>query len=81
MLLLKTDEENFKAQFDELLRRGHMDMENVSKIVGGIISEIKSEGNGALKRHIEKFDKWHHFQRAIYQIFQYVFLKRHYPHF
>ncbi|WP_041957773.1 histidinol dehydrogenase [Sulfurospirillum arsenophilum] len=59
MLLLKTNEQNFKAQFDELLRRGHMDMENVSKIVSTIIAEIKAEGNGALKNHIEKFDKWH----------------------
>ncbi|NCD11599.1 MAG: histidinol dehydrogenase [Epsilonproteobacteria bacterium] len=59
MLLLKTNEANFKAQFDELLRRGHMDMENVSKIVLNIIAEIKAEGNGALKNHIEKFDKWH----------------------
>lgn len=59
MLLLKTNEPNFKAQFDELLRRGHMDMENVSKIVLNIIAEIKAEGNGALKNHIEKFDKWH----------------------
>ncbi|WP_333804435.1 histidinol dehydrogenase [Sulfurospirillum sp.] len=59
MLLLKTDEQNFKAQFDELLRRGHMDMENVSKIVSNIIAEIKAEGNGALRNHIEKFDKWH----------------------
>jgi len=58
MLLLKTNEPNFKAQFDELLRRGHMDMENVSKIVLNIIAEIKTEGNGALKNHIEKFDKW-----------------------
>ncbi|NCC11670.1 MAG: histidinol dehydrogenase, partial [Bacteroidia bacterium] len=59
MLLLKTNEENFKAQFDELLRRGHMDMENVSKIVLTIIAEIKEQGNGAVKEHIEKFDKWH----------------------
>ena len=59
MLLLKTNEQNFKAQFDELLRRGHMDMENVSKIVSNIIAEIKAEGNSALKNHIEKFDKWH----------------------
>jgi len=59
MLLLKTNEPNFQAQFDELLRRGNMDMENVSKIVGGILSEIKAEGNSALKNHIEKFDKWH----------------------
>ena len=58
MLLLKTNEPNFKAQFDELLRRGHMDMENVSKIVLNIIAEIKAEGNGALKNHIEKFDQW-----------------------
>ena len=59
MLLLKTDEQNFQDQFNELLRRGNMDMENVSKIVLNIIAEIKAEGNGALKTHIEKFDKWH----------------------
>ncbi|KFL33637.1 MULTISPECIES: histidinol dehydrogenase [unclassified Sulfurospirillum] len=59
MLLLKTNEPTFQAKFDELLRRGNMDMENVSKIVGGILSEIKAEGNSALKNHIEKFDKWH----------------------
>ena len=59
MLLLKTNDQNFKAQFNELLRRGHMDMENVSKIVLNIIAEIKAEGNSALKNHIVKFDKWH----------------------
>lgn len=59
MLLLKTNDTNFQAQFDELLRRGHMDMENVSKIVLNIIAEIKEQGNGALKKHIEKFDQWH----------------------
>jgi len=58
MLLLKTSDPHFKATFDTLLKRGNMDMENVSKIVSGIITEIKSEGNVALKRHIEKFDKW-----------------------
>lgn len=59
MLLLKTNEQNFQGQFNELLRRGNMDMENVSKIVLNIIAEIKADGNGALKNHIEKFDKWH----------------------
>lgn len=59
MLLLKTESADFQKQFDELLKRGHMDMENVSKIVGGILSEIKNDGNAALKNHIEKFDKWH----------------------
>lgn len=59
MLLLKSNEQTFQAQFTELLKRGHMDMENVSKIVSNIIFEIKTEGNTALKRHIEKFDTWH----------------------
>jgi histidinol dehydrogenase len=55
---IKTSDENFKQEFDELLKRGHMDMDNVSKIVLNIISEIKKDGNNALKSHIEKFDKW-----------------------
>jgi len=58
MLILKTTDENFQTQFDELLKRGQMDMDNVSKIVSTIISDIKSSGNNALKEHIEKFDKW-----------------------
>lgn len=59
MLLLQTNTAQFKIQFEELLKRGNMDMENVSKIVETILSEIKTEGNHALKQHIEKFDKWH----------------------
>lgn len=59
MLLLKTTDENFQTQFNELLKRGQMDMDNVSKIVSTIIADIKSSGNNALKEHIEKFDKWH----------------------
>ncbi len=59
MLLLKTDTPNFNAHFEELLRRGHMDMDNVSQIVSTILTEIKTQGNGALKVHVEKFDQWH----------------------
>lgn len=59
MQLLKTTDENFQTQFNELLKRGQMDMDNVSKIVSTIIADIKSSGNNALKEHIEKFDKWH----------------------
>lgn len=58
MKQIKTNDKNFKQEFDELLKRGHMDMDNVSKIVLNIISEIKKDGNNALKSHIEKFDKW-----------------------
>ena len=58
MKQIKTNDKNFKQEFDELLKRGHMDMDNVSKIVLDIISEIKKDGNEALKTHIEKFDRW-----------------------
>ena len=49
MQLLKTTDENFKDKFDELLKRGQMDMEHVSKIVSAIIAEIKKDGNSALQ--------------------------------
>jgi len=58
MKQIKTSDNDFKEKFDELLKRGHMDMDNVSKIVLNIISEIKQDGNEALKAHIEKFDRW-----------------------
>jgi len=58
MKQINTTDKNFKQEFNELLKRGHMDMDNVSKIVLNIISEIKKDGNEALKIHIEKFDKW-----------------------
>ncbi|MDD2791131.1 MAG: histidinol dehydrogenase [Sulfurimonas sp.] len=58
MIFAKTTDTNFQENFQELLGRGKMDMEHVSVIVGNIISEIKSEKNVALKRHIAKFDKW-----------------------
>jgi histidinol dehydrogenase len=58
MIFVKTGDANFKENFEELLGRGKMDMAHVSTIVGDIISEIKLEKNGALKRHIAKFDNW-----------------------
>jgi histidinol dehydrogenase len=58
MIFTNSKSSNFKAEFDELLSRGKMDIASVSAIVGNIIGEIKSEKNEALKRHIAKFDKW-----------------------
>jgi len=58
MMFVTTSDQNFQTNFDELLQRGKMDIANVSTIVNGIIEEIKSEGNEALKRHIQKFDNW-----------------------
>jgi histidinol dehydrogenase len=58
MKILYSDDRNFKSEFDELLNRGKMDIDSVSGIVSSIISEIKEDGDEAIKRHILKFDKW-----------------------
>ena len=58
MLQIKTNDKNFKTQFSKLLDRGKMDIDNVSKIVEVIINEIRTEGNHAIKKHVQKFDKW-----------------------
>jgi histidinol dehydrogenase len=58
MIFTTTSSDAFKAEFDELLTRGKMDMAQVSAIVGNIIDEIKKDKNTALKEHISKFDGW-----------------------
>jgi len=58
MQLMKTVDEGFKKDFDALLTRGAMDMESVTQIVAGMIKEIRTEGNAALRRHIACFDRW-----------------------
>jgi len=58
MIFTDTKNNNFQAEFQELLKRGKMDMEHVGSIVGDIISQIKQEKNNALFRHISKFDNW-----------------------
>jgi histidinol dehydrogenase len=58
MIFTNSKNSGFKAEFEELLGRGKMDIAQVSAIVGNIINEIKSDKNEALKSHIAKFDKW-----------------------
>ena len=58
MKIINTKNANFKAEFDAILARANSDIKGVSSIVMNIIEEIVKEGNTALKRHIEKFDKW-----------------------
>lgn len=58
MVFTSTTAADFDTLFAELLARGQMDIEHVTSIVSGIIKEIKTEKNGALKRHIAKFDQW-----------------------
>ncbi len=58
MMVLKTSDADFQANFDSLLGRGKVDIAGVSSIVGKILDEIKNDGNEALKKHIAKFDAW-----------------------
>lgn len=58
MKIINTKDANFKSEFDAILARANSDIKGVSTIVMNIIEEIVKEGNIALKRHIEKFDKW-----------------------
>ncbi len=58
MIFTNSKSSGFKAEFEELLGRGKMDMAHVSAIVGNIISQIRENKNQALKEHIAKFDKW-----------------------
>ena len=58
MKIINTKDANFKVEFESILARAKSDIKGVSSIVSNIIDEIVNEGNVALKRHIEKFDKW-----------------------
>lgn len=58
MTIVRSSDVDFKEVFDELLGRGKMDMEHVSQTVKGIIDEIRGEKDGALIRHIARFDRW-----------------------
>ena len=58
MKIINTNDANFQEEFDGILARAKSDIKGVSSIVMNIIDEIVEEGNTALKKHIEKFDKW-----------------------
>ena len=58
MKIYRSAERGFEEEFGELLKRGQMDMEEVSATVGELLREIREEGDSALKRHIARFDRW-----------------------
>ena len=58
MKIIYTKDKEFRTEFENILKRAKSDIKGVSKIVENIIDEIVEDGNEALKRHIEKFDKW-----------------------
>lgn len=58
MKIISTNDNNFKNEFNELLARGAMDIDSVTAIVNGLLSEIREDGNRALRAQIAKFDRW-----------------------
>jgi len=58
MKIFYSSDDTFEANFSELLERGKMDIEGVTNIVSGLLKEIQTEGNTALKAQIAKFDRW-----------------------
>ena len=58
MKILYSNQANFKDEFNTLVNRSNMDIQSVMPIVNGIINEIKTHGDEALKAQIAKFDKW-----------------------
>ncbi len=58
MKIFYSSDDTFESNFDELLQRGKMDIEGVTSIVSGLLKEIQTEGNAAVKSQIAKFDRW-----------------------
>ena len=58
MKIYYSSDDSFEANFDELLKRGAMDIEGVSQIVLDLLKEIRVDGNQALRAQIARFDRW-----------------------
>jgi histidinol dehydrogenase len=58
MKIFYSSDDTFADNFDELLQRGKMDIEGVSAIVLGLLKEIRTDGNKALREQIARFDRW-----------------------
>lgn len=58
MKIFYSSDDTFETNFNELLGRGKMDIEGVTSIVSGLLKEIQTEGNTALKAQIARFDRW-----------------------
>ncbi len=58
MKILNSSNRDFNTQFNELLKRGAMDIEGVSSTVKNLLDEIRELGDIALRIHIDRFDRW-----------------------
>lgn len=68
MTHIRSTDTQFEGVFQELLKRGKMDMKTVTPIVEGIIEEIQTSGDAALFEHIARFDRWEPTTAAALQI-------------
>ena len=68
MKIYYSGDENFSAEFGELLKRGAMDIDNVTEVVATLLREIREGGNAALRRHIARFDRWEPADDAALQV-------------
>jgi histidinol dehydrogenase len=55
---LTTSDASFQNDFEEILARAQVDINDVSSIVSSILERIKSEKNSAIIEDIKRFDKW-----------------------
>jgi histidinol dehydrogenase len=58
MRFLKVGEPNFEQEFQKLLERGRLDIEEVEGVVKGILKEVRERGDLALIEQVAKFDQW-----------------------
>jgi len=58
MKIYYSADEKFPERFEELLGRGAIDIDRVTEVVSGLLREIRDHGNSALRKHIERFDRW-----------------------
>ncbi len=56
--ILDSNSSNFKSEFEELLNRGKMDIDEVSSRVQNLLNQIKQDGDSAVIEHIKMFDRW-----------------------
>ncbi len=58
MKIIEANSPDFAEAFDELLKRGGMDMRRVTQTVQKLLDEVRSEGDDALLAHVAHFDRW-----------------------
>ena len=58
MKFLKVTDSQFEKQFQELLKRGELDIAQVEPVVKSILEEVKRRGNEAVMEQVARFDRW-----------------------